>query len=192
MPPPAEGCCFDITVLRRERSVMAIRTILRYPDRRLRNKGEPVREITPEIRALVDDMAETMYAAPGVGLAAPQIGVSLRIFVIDVAPSDAPSDLKVFVNPEVVQREGTVTWEEGCLSFPGIHEEIERAATVTVRATGLDGKPFEITGEELLAVAMQHEYDHLEGVLMIDKVSLLKKRMMERELRKRQAQESRV
>lgn len=166
---------------------MAIRTILHYPDKRLRQKAEPVTEITPEIRALVDDMLETMYAAPGVGLAAPQIGVSKRIFVIDVAPSDGPSDPKVFINPEIVRTEGKVTWEEGCLSFPGIREEIERAERVTVRAQDLDGKWFELTGEDLLAIAIQHEYDHLQGILMIDRVSLLKRRLMEREMRKRAA-----
>jgi peptide deformylase len=172
---------------------MAIRTILHYPDKRLRNKAEPVREITPEIRALVDDMAETMYAAPGVGLAAPQIGESVRIFVIDVAPSDQPSDLRVFINPEIVSREGVTTWEEGCLSFPGLHEEIERAEKVTVRAMGVDGKTFELSADGLLAIAIQHENDHLEGTLMIDRVSLLKRRMMDREMRKRQAsQQARV
>lgn len=172
---------------------MAIRTILHYPDKRLRTKTEPVREVTAEIKALVDDMAETMYAAPGVGLAAPQVGVALRIFVIDVAPSDAPSDLRVFINPEIIERNGVTTWEEGCLSFPGVHEEIERAETVTVRATGLDGKTFELSAEGLLAIAIQHENDHLEGTLMIDHVSLLKRRMMDREMRKRQAsQQARV
>jgi peptide deformylase len=165
---------------------MAIRTILHYPDKRLRNKAEPVREITPEIRALVDDMAETMYAAPGVGLAAPQVGASVRIFVIDVAPADAPSDLRVFLNPEIIVREGVVTWEEGCLSFPGIHEDIERAESVTVRAMGMDGKTFELSAEGLLAIAIQHENDHLDGMLMIDHLSLLKRRMMDREMRKRQ------
>src|SRR5690349_6807851 len=171
---------------------MAIRTILHYPDKRLRNPGKPVTVFGPELAALVEDMAETMYAAPGVGLAAPQIGVPLRIFVVDVAPNDAPSDLKIFINPEIVHKEGEVTWEEGCLSFPGIHEEIERAAKVTVRATGLDGQTFEVTGEDLLAVALQHESDHLNGVLMIDHVSLLKRRMIDREMKKRQAQEARV
>jgi peptide deformylase len=170
---------------------MAIRTILHYPDKRLRIKAEPVLEVTDEVRALAEDMAETMYAAPGVGLAAPQIGVARRIFVIDVAPSDAPSDLRVFINPEIVAREGVTSWEEGCLSFPSLHADIERAARVTVRALGLDGKPFEVTGEGLLAIAMQHEYDHLDGVLMIDHVSLLKKRMMEREMKKRAAQDAR-
>lgn len=171
---------------------MAIRTILRYPDKRLRNKALPVAEVTPEVRALCDDMAETMYAAPGVGLAAPQIGVSKRIFVIDVAPSDGPSDLKVFINPEFVSREGETVWEEGCLSFPGIHEEVERAAKVTVRAIGLDGQPFELAAEGLLAIAVQHEYDHLEGTLMVDRVSLLKRRMIDREMRKRGLVDARV
>jgi peptide deformylase len=170
---------------------MAIRDILRYPDKRLRNKAEPVAEVTDEVRAFVNDLLETMYAAPGVGLAAPQVGVSWRIFVIDVAPSDAPSDPRVLINPEVVHREGEQVWEEGCLSFPGIHEEIERAARVTLRATGLDGKPFEITGEGLLAVALQHEFDHLDGMLMIDRVSLLKRRMIQREMQKRAMAESR-
>jgi peptide deformylase len=170
---------------------MAIRTILHYPDKRLRIKAEPVHEITDEVRALVEDMAETMYAAPGVGLAAPQIGVSKRIFVIDVAPQDAPSDLRVFINPEIVAHEGVTSWEEGCLSFPSLHADIERASTVTVRALGVDGKPFELTGEGLLAIAIQHEYDHLDGVLMIDHVSLLKKRMMEREMKKRATQDAR-
>lgn len=171
---------------------MAIRTILHYPDKRLRQKAVAVAQVTPEIRRLVDDMAETMYAAPGVGLAAPQLGIPLRIFVIDIAPSDAPSDLRVFINPEIVSRVGSTTWEEGCLSFPGIHEEIERADSVTVRALDLDGKTHEVTGDGLLAIAMQHEYDHLDGVLMIDHVSLLKRRMMDREMKKRAAQDARV
>ena len=171
---------------------MAVRTILHYPDKRLRQKAEPVREVTAEVRALVEDMAETMYAAPGVGLAAPQIGVLLRIFVIDIAPNDAPSDLRVFINPEIVEKRGVTTWEEGCLSFPSIHSEIERAESVTVRATDLEGNTFELTGEGLLAIAIQHEYDHLDGVLMIDRVSLLKRRMIEREMKKRALQEARA
>ena len=164
---------------------MAIRTILRYPDKRLRDKALPVAVVDDEIRRLCDDMAETMYAAPGVGLAAPQIGVSKRIFVIDIAGADEKSELRVFINPEFVARDGETVWEEGCLSFPGIHEEVQRAAKVTVRATGLDGAAFELTAEGLLAIAIQHEYDHLEGTLMVDRVSLLKRRFIDREMRKR-------
>ncbi|MEZ4410204.1 MAG: peptide deformylase [Polyangiales bacterium] len=172
---------------------MAIRTILRYPDPRLRIKAEPVAVVDDAIRALCDDMAETMYAAPGVGLAAPQIGVSKRIFVIDTASGedDQPSQLRYFINPEFITREGECVWEEGCLSFPGIHAEIERAERVTVRALGLDGQPFELSADGLLAIAIQHENDHLEGKLMVDRVSLLKKRMIDREMRKRQLTDAR-
>jgi peptide deformylase len=170
---------------------MAVRTILRYPDKRLRDKALPVAVVDDEIRKLCDDMAETMYAAPGVGLAAPQIGVSKRIFVIDIANADEKSDLRVFINPEFVAREGEMVWEEGCLSFPGIHEEVQRAAKVTVRAIGLDGKPFEVTAEGLLSIAIQHENDHLEGTLMVDRVSLLKRRFIDREMRKRAMQDAR-
>ncbi len=165
---------------------MAIRTILRYPDKRLRVKAQPVTEVTDAVRALCDDMAETMYAAPGVGLAAPQIGVALRVFVIDVASgTDDPSQLHYFINPEIIQRVGETVWEEGCLSFPGIHEEIERAEKVTVRAMGLDGKTFEMQAEGLLAIAIQHENDHLDGQLMVDHVSLLRRRMIDRDMQKR-------
>jgi peptide deformylase len=171
---------------------MAIRTILRYPDKRLRNKAEPVGVVDDAVRQLCDDMAETMYAAPGVGLAAPQIGVSKRIFVIDIANEGEPSQLRTFINPEIIAREGEAVWEEGCLSFPGIHEEIERAAKVTVRALDLQGNTFELHAEGLLAIAVQHENDHLDGALMVDRVSLLKRRMIDREMRKQQVQSARV
>jgi peptide deformylase len=162
-----------------------IRTILHYPDPRLREKGEHVATVTDEIKQLVDDMAETMYAAPGVGLAATQIGETVQIFVVDTAEEGAPSDFRVFINPEILEREGDVTWNEGCLSFPGVNEEIERAAKVRVRAQGRDGKTFELEAEGLLAVAIQHEYDHLQGVLMIDHMGPLKKRMTHRKMLKR-------
>lgn len=164
---------------------MAVRTILHYPDPRLREKARPVAEITPAIKQLVDDMAETMYAAPGVGLAATQIGEPHRIFVIDTANEDEPSQLRVFINPEIVQRDGDVTWEEGCLSFPGVVEEIDRASKVRVRAMDRDGKVFELDADGLLAVAVQHELDHLDGVLMIDRMGALKKRIVDRKMRRR-------
>jgi peptide deformylase len=166
---------------------MAVRTILHYPDPRLREKAKTVAEVTPEIRQLVEDMAETMYAAPGVGLAATQIGEPYRIFVIDTASDNEPSQLRVFINPEIVQKDGEVTWEEGCLSFPGVVEDIDRAATVRVRAMGVDGKVFEIDADELLAVAVQHELDHLDGVLMIDRMGALKKRLVDRKMRRRES-----
>jgi len=167
---------------------MAIRTILHYPDARLRQKGQPVSQITPEIQKLVDDMAETMYAAPGVGLAATQIGELHRIFLVDIAGENEPSNLIVFINPELVRQEGQQVGEEGCLSFPTISEEIKRAGKVTVRAIGRDGAPFELTAEGLLAVAIQHENDHLDGVLMIDRMGVLKKRIVQRKMQKRAAE----
>lgn len=163
---------------------MAIRTILHYPDPRLRNKGLPIAEVTPELLALIEDMAETMYAAPGVGLAATQIGEPVSLFLIDIAGEDEPSDLRVFINPEILERVGDQTWEEGCLSFPGVTEEIKRAARVKVKALDKAGKPFELEADGLLAVAVQHEYDHLEGMLMIDHVGPLKKRIMAKKVQK--------
>ncbi len=167
---------------------MAIRSILQYPDKRLRTPGERVETFDEELRTLIDDMAETMYAAPGVGLAAPQIGVSKRLFIIDVATGeDEPSDLRVFVNPEIVEKHGEVVWEEGCLSFPGVHEEIDRAERVKVRAQGRDGVTFELEADGLLAIAIQHENDHLDGKLMVDHLSLLRRRLVHRQMTKRAA-----
>jgi len=162
-----------------------IRTILHYPDARLREVGAKVETFDAEFRALVDDMAETMYAAPGIGLAATQIGVALQLFVVDIAGDDEPSDLRVFANPEFLEREGDVKFNEGCLSFPGASENIERASRVRVRAQDRDGKTFEIEAEGLLAIALQHEYDHLQGVLMIDHLGPLKKRVLHRKMSKR-------
>lgn len=165
-----------------------IRTILHYPDKRLRNVGEKltVEQIkSAEVQKLIDDMAETMYAAPGVGLAATQIGEALQLFIVDCAGEDEPSDLRVFINPEILERHDEITWNEGCLSFPGVNEEVDRAARVKVKAFGRDGKEFTIEAEELLAVAIQHEYDHLQGVLMIDHLGALKKRIVDRKMKKR-------
>ena len=168
---------------------MAIRTILHYPDKRLRNPGLPVTDFGAELQTLVDDMAETMYAAPGVGLAATQIGEARRLFIVDTATGDdEPSDFRVFVNPVIVERNGEVVWEEGCLSFPGVHEEIERAERVKVRAQDRHGVAFELEADGLLAVAIQHELDHLEGKLMIDHLGILRKRMVHRQMQKRAAE----
>jgi len=163
---------------------MAVREILVYPDPRLREKAEPVAQVDESIRALVEDMAETMYAAPGVGLAANQIGVLKRVFVIDIADDEEPSNLMVFINPEIIDTTGTQTYQEGCLSFPGGSEEIKRAERVRVRALDINGKPFELDAEGLLAVAIQHENDHLNGVLMIDKLGPLKRRRLGQKIKK--------
>jgi peptide deformylase len=168
-----------------------IRKILHYPDPRLRQKAEPVAQMTPALQKLVDDMAETMYAAPGVGLAATQIGEPHRIFIIDVAAEDEPSDLRVFVNPEIATREGECVGPEGCLSFPGITEDIKRSARIRARAQDRDGKPFELEADGLLAVAIQHELDHLDGVLMVDHMGMLKRRIVQRKLQKRSAEAQR-
>ena len=165
-----------------------IRPILFYPDKRLRNPGKRVEEFDAALRELIDDMAETMYAAPGVGLAAPQLGISKRIFIVDVATEeDEASDLRVFINPEIIQAEGDTTFNEGCLSFPGIREDIDRAERVKVRAFDRDGKPFELEADGLLAIAIQHENDHLDGTLMIDHLSVLRRRLVRRAMVKRAA-----
>ena len=168
---------------------MAILEIVTYPDEPLRSKAEPVLEVTDEIRKLVTDMAETMYAAPGVGLAANQVGVKKRVAVIDTEEPEGESELIVLINPKIVARSGDLDWNEGCLSFPGMRVIVERSAQVTVRALNLDGEPFELQGEDFLAVAIQHEIDHLDGITLADKVSFLKKRMMIRELRKNKRQQ---
>ncbi len=155
---------------------MAVREIVLYPNDVLTTPTEPVAEVNDEIRELVQDLADTMYDAPGVGLAAPQIGVLKRVAVIDVSKPDAPADLKVLINPEIVDRSGEITWEEGCLSFPQLYEKIDRASDVVVRALNEEGETYEIEADELLAVALQHEIDHLDGVLFIDRMSHLKKR----------------
>ncbi|HSC86495.1 MAG TPA: peptide deformylase [Polyangiaceae bacterium] len=169
---------------------MARLEILHYPATALRTRAEPVTEVNDEIRSLVEDMAETMYAARGVGLAANQVGVLRRIFVIDIADEGETSDLKVFINPEIVAADGVQLFEEGCLSLPGVSEEIKRAEHVVVRALDAQGQPFELEAEGLLAVAIQHENDHLDGVTMIDKVGTLKRKKMQRQVQ-RAVQESR-
>lgn len=167
---------------------MAVRTILHYPDPKLREPGKPVTDFGPEFKKLIDDMAETMYAAPGVGLAATQIGVALQVFVVDCATDeDAPSDFRVFANPQIISTEGEVCWEEGCLSFPGARLDINRAERVKVKAQDIDGVWFELETDGLLAIAIQHEKDHLDGKLMIDHVSALKRRSVHREMAKRAA-----
>ncbi len=163
---------------------MAIRKILHYPDPRLRRKALPVDTVDDEIRTLIDDIAETMYQAPGMGLAAPQIDVSKRILVIDI--SEARNDLRVLVNPELLTQEGEQTMEEGCLSVPGVYEEVTRAEKVTVRALGRDGKPFELETDGLLATCVQHEIDHLNGKLFVDYLSRLKQQRVRKKLAKQQ------
>jgi len=158
---------------------MAKRDILVIPDKRLRLKSEPVLAIDAEIRALVDDMFETMYDAPGIGLAAIQIGVPKRVVTMDLARKDEPKAPQVFINPEVTwASDETSTYEEGCLSIPEYYEEVTRPKAVRVRYLDLDGKEQEIAAEGLLATCLQHEIDHTNGILFIDHISRLKREMV--------------
>ena len=158
--------------------------ILEYPDPRLRKTALPVLAVTPEIRKLIEDMAETLYAAPGVGLAATQVDVHKRIIVIDVSADR--DELRVFVNPELISVEGEAEAEEGCLSLPGYYDKVRRAARVRVRALDARGEPFELEAEGMLAVCIQHEMDHLVGKVFVDYLSPLKRARLMTKLRKKQ------
>ena len=160
--------------------------IVKYPEPVLSQPGEPVTEFDAELRKLVADMFETMYASQGIGLAAPQVCVSKRVTVIDLSMGKDPAQKLVLVNPEVTLREGKQYEEEGCLSFPEIREKVQRAAKVRIRAQDLKGKWFEMDGEELLSRAFQHEIDHLDGMLFIFRMSSLKRDLVLRKIRKMQ------
>jgi len=163
---------------------MAKLDILEYPDPRLRKVAAPVAAVTPDIQKLVRDMAETMYAAPGVGLAATQVDVHKRVIVIDV--SEARDRLRVFINPEILAREGEEECEEGCLSVPGYYDRVTRAARITVRALDERGQPFELSADGMLAVCIQHEMDHLTGKVFVDYLSPLKRARLASRLKKKQ------
>jgi peptide deformylase len=167
---------------------MAILDILHYPDARLHTVAKPVVAVDARIRKLVDDMAETMYAAPGIGLAASQVNVHERVVVIDI--SETHDELRVFINPEIVAQSGSEESEEGCLSVPGVFDKVTRAERVTVRALDRDGKPFELAADGLLAVCIQHELDHLKGKVFVDYLSALKRNRIKAKLLK-QAREHR-
>ena len=155
---------------------MALREIITLPDRRLRLVSDPVDKVGDEVRTLTEDMFETMYAAPGIGLAAIQVGVPLRVVTMDLAKKDQPKNPHVFINPEILWRSEEVSgYEEGCLSIPEFYEEVERPAHVRVRYLDLKGNAHEIEANGLLATCLQHEVDHLNGVLFIDHISKLKR-----------------
>lgn len=170
---------------------MAILEILTYPDERLRKKAAPVVQVDDEVRKLADDMAETMYG-DGIGLAATQVGVMKRVIVIDVTYTEGKPNLLVLINPALISKVGSCVSEEGCLSLPAVREEVERAEQVVVRALGRDGETLEVKADGLLATAIQHEIDHLDGILLIDHLSFLKKRMIARELKKRKQMRSKA
>lgn len=161
---------------------MAILPILHYPDPRLRNPAQPVERVDDEVRQLVDDMFETMYQAPGIGLAAPQLGAAKSIIVIDISEQrNAPH---TFINPRIVARDGATRFEEGCLSVPGIYEEVQRASRIRVEAVSREGKDFTLEAEGLLAVCIQHEIDHLDGKLFVDYLSELKRQRIRKKMEK--------
>lgn len=161
---------------------MALLPILRYPDPRLHKMAAPVAAVDARVRKLVADMAETMYAAPGIGLAASQVDQHVRVIVIDI--SEDKSDLQVFINPELLQQSGECEGDEGCLSVPGIYETVRRASRVRVRALDIDGRAFELDAEGLLAVCIQHEMDHLEGKVFVQYLSPLKQNRIRTKLQK--------
>ncbi|MHB1143498.1 MAG: peptide deformylase [Thiobacillus sp.] len=167
---------------------MARLDILHYPDARLHTVAKPVAAVDARVRQLIDDMAETMYAAPGIGLAATQVNVHERIVVIDI--SETRDALQVFINPEIIAQSGREESEEGCLSVPGIFDKIQRAERVTVRALDREGKSFELEADGLLAVCIQHEMDHLMGKVFVDYLSNLKRNRIKARLLK-QAREHR-
>ncbi|MBI3591973.1 MAG: peptide deformylase [Nitrospirae bacterium] len=163
---------------------MAVLEIKKYPDDVLKKKALPVEKFDSDLQRLIDDMIETMYAAPGVGLAAPQVGVSKRLLVIDISTKDESRPLIVLVNPEVVEADGFVDSEEGCLSVPEYTAVIKRAEKVIVKGLDREGKPMEIEGTGLLARALQHEIDHLDGVLFVDRLSTIKREFFKKRYRK--------
>jgi len=162
---------------------MALLPILHYPDERLHTKAKPVAEVDERIRTLVADMAETMYEAPGIGLAATQVNVHERVVVIDV--SEERNELRAFINPEIIERHGETVGEEGCLSVPGIYDRVARAERVTVKALNERGEPFELQADGLLAICIQHELDHLDGKVFVEYLSLLKQGRIKSKLAKR-------
>ena len=158
---------------------MPILDVLHFPDPRLRRRAEPIEKITDELRQLAADMLETMYDEPGIGLAAPQIGAAIRLIVMDTEWTEEDAERKpcVFVNPEIIERSGEIVWNEGCLSVPDFSAEVKRAERVVLRALDLEGREVEETASGLRAVCFQHELDHLDGVLFIDRISRLKRNL---------------
>ena len=163
-------------------------TILEFPDPRLRRVARPVDAVTDRERKLAADMLETMYDARGIGLAATQVNEGVRLLVLDL--SETRDDPKVFINPEITERVGSQTCEEGCLSVPGVYAEVDRAERIRVRSLGLDGEPFEQDADGLLAVCIQHEIDHLDGKVFVDYLSPLKRRMVEKRLKKQKQRDN--
>jgi peptide deformylase len=170
---------------------MAVREILKYPHPVLKKRSREVDQMDGELKELIQDMTETMYDAGGVGLAAPQVGISRRVIVVDVSPIDPQQTFFVMINPEIVSEEGDVDHEEGCLSVPDCLEKVKRKEKVRVRGISPEGREMEISGEGILAYALQHEIDHLNGVLILDRISPLKRDVYRRKVKKERRKEER-
>ena len=170
---------------------MALREVVKFPDPRLKQVSKPITKVDDELRELARDMIDVMYDEPGIGLAAPQVGASVRMFVIDTEWSDEEvgKNPTVVLNPEISDREGSVTWDEGCLSVPDYSANVDRDARITLRGTDLDGNPIEERVEGLRAVCIQHEVDHLDGILFIDRISRLKRGMYVKKRKKQLLEE---
>ncbi|MCU0578522.1 MAG: peptide deformylase [Desulfobacterota bacterium] len=163
---------------------MSVLNICTYPDPVLKQKAVPVEKIDESLKGLIEDMLDTMYQAPGIGLAANQVGKPVRLIVFDVTPKDQPRNPRVLINPEIVCSEGSQSHEEGCLSVPDFYTEVKRCSKVTVRGLDAQGQPVEVEGEGLLAVVLQHEIDHLDGFLMLDRISALKRALYKKRRQK--------
>ncbi len=163
---------------------MAVLDIQKYPEPVLKEKARPVEEITKDIQCLIDDMADTMYEAPGIGLAANQVGALHRVIVFDITPKEEGRNLSVLINPEIIASEGDLVHQEACLSVVDYSCDVRRKACVTVAGLDRKGKPVRIEAKDLLAVVLQHEIDHLDGILFIDRISRLKRSLYKRQLQK--------
>ena len=161
---------------------MPLRDIIVWPDPRLKRVAEPVTVFDAKLQALIDDMVETMYAEQGIGLAAPQVGINQRLFVVDADPEDSEARPRLLINPELVEAEGEILFDEGCLSVPGETIEVPRSTRVRMRAQDRDGHFFEIEAEGVLAIALQHELDHLDGKLIVDELSSIKREMLKKRM----------
>jgi len=164
---------------------MAVLDICKYPDPVLLKKAKPVKNLDDSLQKLIQDMIETMYQAPGIGLAANQIGKPVRLIVFDVTPKDQDRNPSVLINPEIIEAEGEQTLEEGCLSVPEYYSDVKRSSKVIARGLDLEGRPVEICGEGILATVLQHEIDHLDGILFIDRISALKRALYKKRVQKK-------
>ncbi|MGC1404445.1 MAG: peptide deformylase [Thermodesulfobacteriota bacterium] len=164
---------------------MSCLKICKYPDPVLLKKAEPIMEIDPSLQEMIKDMIETMYMAPGIGLAATQVGRPIRLIVFDVTPKDQDRKPTVLINPEIIEAEGEQILEEGCLSVPEYYSDVKRSAKVKVRGLDPEGKPVELCGEGIMATVLQHEIDHLDGILFIDRISALKRTLYKKRVQKK-------